>query len=65
MSFLQDMGLWRMFSKMTLQLTLKACDLNSDVNDLFLLSYMFDQAIYVFEMAVFKDMWLFQISKNK
>ena len=54
-----------MFSKMTLQLTLKACDLNSDVNDLFLLSYMFDQAIYVFEMAVFKDMWLFQISKDK
>ena len=54
-----------MFSKMTFQLTLKACDLNSDVNDLFLLSYMFDQAMYVFEMAICKDMRLCEISKNK
>ena len=29
-------------------ITLKKCDLNSDVNDSFLLSYMFDLAKYKF-----------------
>ena len=39
-------GSMRMFLKTTFQLTLKICDLNSDANDPFLLSYMFDLAIY-------------------
>ena len=30
------------------QLALKICDLNSDLNDSLLLSYMFDIAIYIF-----------------
>ena len=43
-----------MSQKITFQLTLKTCDINSDVNDSFLLSYMFDLAIYIsaFEIAV-------------
>ena len=40
-SFLQDMVPWRMFWKITLQLTLKIYDLNLDFNDLLLFSYMF------------------------
>ena len=40
-SSLQDMISWRMFWKITLQLTLKIYDLNLDVNDLLIFSYMF------------------------
>ena len=46
-SFLQDMVPWRMFWKITFQLTY-ICDLNSNVNDSFLLSYMLDLAIYIY-----------------
>ena len=57
-SFLQDMAPLRIFWKITFQLTLKICDLNSDVNDSFLMSYMFDLAIWRLQFLIFKDMWL-------
>ena len=55
-SFLQDMAPLRIFWKITFQLTLKICDLNSDVNDSFLMSYMFDLAIWRLQFLIFKDM---------
>ena len=45
---LQDVVSRRTFWKIIFQLTLKMCELNSDVNDSFLLTYMFDLAIYIF-----------------
>ena len=50
-SFLQDMVPWGMFWKIRFQLTYM-CDLNPNINGSFLLSYMFDLAIYIY-----KDIW--------
>ena len=46
-SLLQDMVPLRIFYKITFQLTLRICGLNSDVIDSFLLSHMFDLTIYI------------------
>ena len=54
-TFLQDMVPWRMFWKITFQLTLKIWNLNSDVNDSFLLSYIKEVALYVYTYFRFWD----------
>ena len=61
----------RMFWKITIQLTLKICGLNSDVNDSLLLSYMFSYIcirifpFWRYQFAVFKDMGLCEICNCK
>ena len=55
---------WRMFWKITCQL--KVCDLNSDVNDSYLVSCMFDLAIYIYiYIYISKYIYIYIYNKSK
>ena len=57
-SYLQNMVPWSMFLKVAFQLTLKICDLNSDVNDSYFLR-CFIYVLYIYILCIYTYIYIY------